>query len=109
MACPHGDRRNPSSRRVRILHDWVRRVVLIAGAVALSVLFTDARVVDVQREGCERRQEIFRELAAALEDGAENAETEFEASRDRIRADHIRANIVGDCAAAYPHIVPFVR
>ena len=89
---------------------WGRWVLGIVVGVAIAVLITDVRVTDVQRDGCERRQEAFRAIAGSIQVMADDPRNNAaESSSLRANAQRVRDNIVNDCAAAYPHIIPFVR
>lgn len=93
-------------RRIRVWSYWVLGVFV---AVTISVLIADVRTTYTQRDGCERRQDIFHEVTASLDIAASNADSPSDAADYRGQAKRIRANIVSDCNAAYPHIIPFVR
>lgn len=82
--------------RQYLLTRFSRWIIGIVIAVLASVALADATNVESDRNGCERRQEIFLVIAEGLENENPNSE----------EAKIVRRNIVADCDTAYPHAYP---
>lgn len=92
--------------RTHIGSRFVRFLMTIFIAVFVSVMVTDATIVESDRQGCERRQPIFRVIPAVLDDAvAQNSANPHNEFYKR-QADIARKFIVNDCNKAYPHLYP---
>lgn len=80
-------------------------------SVLVTLVIIQSIVVDRMRDGCERRQPIFREIESFIRDAASTRESTGHravADQYRMRADRIKERIVVNCDEAYPSIFPFI-
>lgn len=110
------------SLRVAKYRRAVRFVVTALVTITLLTLM-DLRIVEAERDGCHRRQQIFKEgILKPLDDAVRRQRAEVRAESHssekpqemetlrvlKRRRSIVKGNIVADCTKAYPHAIPFV-